>query len=56
VKRILNYLANWNKGSNLAGLEVTVSFGVAEWENGKTLDEVLDTADQDMYASKNDKV
>jgi len=56
VKRILNYLENWNKASNLAGVELTVSIGVAEWENGKTLDEVLDAADQDMYASKKDKV
>ena len=26
---------------------------MAEWEDGKTLDEVLDAADQDMYAIKN---
>jgi len=55
VRRILNELSRWNEGSNLAGLEVTVSIGVAEWVDGKTLDDVLDAADQDMYASKNDK-
>ena len=53
VRRISNYLGRWNKGSNLEGIEVAVSVGVAEWEEDKTLDEVLDAADQDMYAIKN---
>jgi diguanylate cyclase (GGDEF)-like protein len=52
VRRISDYLFRWNKCSNLDGFEVTVSVGVAEWEDGKTLDEVLDAADQDMYASR----
>jgi diguanylate cyclase (GGDEF)-like protein len=56
VRRIVDDLSRWNEGSNFDGVEVTVSIGVAEWEDGKTLDEVLDAADQDMYASKNDKV
>jgi diguanylate cyclase (GGDEF)-like protein len=53
VRRILDNLSCWNKDSNLDGLELTASVGVAEWEEGKTLDEVLDAADQDMYAIKN---
>jgi diguanylate cyclase (GGDEF)-like protein len=53
VKRIHDYLSRWNKRNNLDKLELTVSVGVAEWEDGKTLDEVLDAADQDMYAIKN---
>ncbi len=56
VRRIQGYLRRWNKDSHLDGFEVTVSVGVAEWEDGKTLDEVLDAADQDMYAIKNGKV
>ena len=55
VKRILDYLGNGNRGSNLGGYEMAASIGVAEWEKGKTLDEVLDAADQDMYASKGGK-
>jgi diguanylate cyclase (GGDEF)-like protein len=56
VRRIIDYLGRWNKSSNLDGLEVTVSIGVAEWEADKTLGEVLDAADQDMYAIKNGQV
>ena len=52
VKRVHDYLSRWNKRNNLDKLELTVSVGVAEWEDGKTLDEVLDAADQDMYAVK----
>jgi len=56
VSRILDYLVLWNRSSNLDGFEVTASVGVAEWEDGKTLDEVLDAADQDMYAIKKGQV
>ncbi len=52
VRRIMDYLNRWNKGRHLEGLDVTVSIGVAEWQDGQTLDEVLDAADQDMYAIK----
>jgi diguanylate cyclase (GGDEF)-like protein len=52
VRRIHDYLSRWNKRGNLDGLELTVSVGMAEWEDGKTLDAVLDAADQDMYAIK----
>jgi len=31
---------------------MSLSIGVGEWVDGKTLDEVLDAADQDMYVSK----
>lgn len=50
---IHDYLSRWNKRNNLDKLELTVSVGMSEWEDGKTLDEVLDAADQDMYAIKN---
>ncbi len=52
VRRIHDYLSRWNKRSHLDKLELTLSVGVAEWEDGKTLDEILDAADQDMYAVK----
>ena len=53
VRRIQEYLDSWNRGVSLDGFELSVSVGAAEWEDGKTLDEVLDTADHDMYAIKN---
>src|SRR2546430_1410792 len=45
-------LRDWNQGGHLQGFEVSLSIGVAEWTEGVTLDEVLDAADRDMYASK----
>jgi hypothetical protein len=33
-----------------------LSIGVSEWSEGKTLDEILDIADREMYASKSTRV
>ncbi len=52
VRRIIDYLGHWNEGRHLEDFQVTVSVGVAEWCDGETLDEVMDAADQDMYACK----
>ena len=52
VHRAQGCLRDWNQGGHLKGFEVSLSIGVAEWTKGVTLDEVLDAADQEMYASK----
>jgi diguanylate cyclase (GGDEF)-like protein len=52
VDRTKACLRDWNQGGHLQGFEVSLSIGVAEWTEGVTLDEVLDAADRDMYASK----
>lgn len=52
VERIRAYLRDWNQAGHLDKFEVTLSIGIAEWSEGKTLDEVLDVADQNMYAQK----
>lgn len=52
IERIKAYLRDWNKAGHLDGFEVSLSIGVAEWSEGETLDEILDTADREMYASK----
>jgi diguanylate cyclase (GGDEF)-like protein len=52
VERIRAYLRDWNQAGHLDKFEVTLSIGIAEWSDGKTLDEVLDVADQNMYAQK----
>ncbi len=52
VERIHAYVNDWNKAGHLQNFEVGLSIGMAEWAEGKTLDEILDTADQEMYASK----
>ena len=52
VERVRAYLRDWNRAGHLQNFELTVSIGVAEWSDGQTLDEILDTADQNMYAAK----
>ncbi len=53
IQRITNALAEWNAGGHLEGFEVSASIGIAEWQDGETLDEVLDAADRRMYQQKN---
>lgn len=50
--RIDAYLKEWNQSGHLEKFEISFSIGICEWSDGKTLDEVLDAADQDMYARK----
>jgi diguanylate cyclase (GGDEF)-like protein len=52
VDRAQACLRDWNQGGHLKGFEMSLSIGVAEWREGVTLDEVLDAADREMYASK----
>jgi diguanylate cyclase (GGDEF)-like protein len=52
VNRILGFLKEWNQSSSLDNFTVTFSIGMAEWADGKTLDEVLDIADRNMYDEK----
>jgi diguanylate cyclase (GGDEF)-like protein len=52
VDRIERALNDWNESSTLDGFTVSLSIGMAEWIDGKTLDEVLDLADRQMYENK----
>lgn len=52
VERIRAYLRDWNKAGHLSDFELNLSIGAAAWSVGKGLDEVLDAADRQMYASK----
>lgn len=54
VERIRAYLLDWIRARNLRGFELSLSIGVAEWSEGKTIDELLDDADREMYAAKAD--
>lgn len=56
IDRMQVYLSDWNKCSHLENCTVSLSIGVAEWTDGKTLDEVLDVADKNMYAKKSQAV
>lgn len=52
VERIRAYLREWNQARHLEDFEMSLSIGVAEWSDGKTLEEMLDVADRDMYTAK----
>ena len=52
VNRIQAFLNDWNQSSSLDDFTVSLSIGMAEWTDGKTLDEVLDVADRNMYEEK----
>jgi diguanylate cyclase (GGDEF)-like protein len=52
VERLKAYLGDWNKAGHLERFEVSLSIGFAEWTEGKTLDDLLDVADREMYVSK----
>ena len=52
VDRLETALSDWNQSSTLDGFTLSLSIGMAEWIDGKTLDEVLDLADRQMYEEK----
>ena len=52
IERIDANLADWNRAGNLQNFKLTLSLGIAEWQDGKTLDETLDSADRKMYEQK----
>jgi GGDEF domain-containing protein len=45
-------LAEWNAAKHVGNLTLAMSIGAAEWQDGQTLDEVLDVADRRMYENK----
>jgi diguanylate cyclase (GGDEF)-like protein len=52
VDRVRVGLTEWNAAGHLENFELSLSIGVAEWSEGKTLDVLLDNADHGMYAEK----
>lgn len=52
VHRIRKYLFDWNSAGHLEKFELSLSIGLSEWNDGQTLDEMLDAADRAMYVEK----
>ena len=52
LARITNYLRDWNDAGHLKNFALSLTIGAAQWEDGKTLDEMLDVTDRHMYAEK----
>jgi len=55
VERVDASVDEWNHGGHLERFELSLSLGVGEWTDGKTLDEVLDVADRNMYSRKRER-
>jgi diguanylate cyclase (GGDEF)-like protein len=52
MERISRAVKEWNGAKHLEDFKLSLTVGVSEWSDGKTLDEVLDDADHKMYANK----
>jgi diguanylate cyclase (GGDEF)-like protein len=52
IARIHACTNEWNKAGHLAGFELALSVGAAEWKDGMSIDELMDTADRQMYEVK----
>jgi diguanylate cyclase (GGDEF)-like protein len=52
IQRINTRLDDWNRCQHLEDFRVSLSIGSSEWQDGETLDEVLDAADRKMYDAK----
>ena len=50
--RIAKSVQDWNAAGHLGDFEMTLSIGLSQWKDGVTLDEMLNVADQHMYAVK----
>lgn len=52
IDRINDRIREWNDAEHLKEFRVSLSIGIAEWHDGQSLDEVLDSADRRMYELK----
>ena len=50
--RIARFVHDWNLGGHLKDFELVLSVGASQWAVGKTNVQIMDEADQDMYAAK----
>ena len=52
TSRIERFVQDWNQSGHLKDFELALSLGSAVWAPGKTADEIMNEADQNMYAAK----
>lgn len=52
IDRIQERINTWNGDGHLEGFTLRLSMGVGQWSEGKTLDQILDDADHEMYLVK----
>ena len=52
TQRILRFVQDWNQGGHLKDFQLVLSVGAAAWGQGRTVDEIMDEADREMYLAK----
>lgn len=52
IMRIIKLVEEWNRAGQLPGYDMGLSMGLAEWSEGKSLNDILNEADKKMYAVK----
>ena len=50
--RIERYVQDWNQSGHLKDFKLGLSIGASQWTPGKATDEIMNEADQHMYAAK----
>jgi diguanylate cyclase (GGDEF)-like protein len=50
--RIERFVQDWNQGRHLKDFQLALSVGASYWAPGRTIDEIMDEADQHMYDAK----
>ncbi len=51
-ERLSKFVEEWNTGDHLEDFNLSLSVGFAEWQEGRSLEALLDEADREMYACK----
>jgi diguanylate cyclase (GGDEF)-like protein len=52
IGRIERFVQDWNQGGHLKDFELALSVGASQWASGKTAEEIMNEADQHMFAAK----
>ena len=52
MARISKFVHDWNQGGHLKDFELVLSMGAAQWAPDRTATQIMDEADQRMYADK----
>jgi diguanylate cyclase len=52
TERMAKSVEEWNDRRHLDGFDLSLSVGASEWKDGRTLEEILNEADREMYSTK----
>jgi diguanylate cyclase (GGDEF)-like protein len=52
MARIAKFVQDWNQSGHLKDFDLVLSIGASQWAPDKTVEQILNEADQNMYAAK----